>query len=309
VLWAGGQTGCRPEVVFTVPDQFFGGRTRLLGIDLQAAGDNVQRGIGEASGIRYVYEALFLRLDTTFECSAGEPRVSPEFPLTPDGLEGVIVGTTPPWPSPPFGWVYLATRPASGVEQVLAEGVIYGESGDLVFGGQGVFTKVRFEDGRGFSLKSKPFYSQLETAYIDIPDRTVTQTIVDHYECQNVLVGYNYYTSPTTGNQIPYPVYQTRCDIPVYSTRTTTIPGKKVLLYGSWPKKTVTIKAAVSGAVTDTVLVATIDGREVGRISAGEGTHTVFSGGVDLGSHTVAVTAMDALGRRASDTKSFEVRL
>jgi hypothetical protein len=149
----------------------------------------------------------------------------------------------------------------------------------------------------------------LETAYIDIPDRTVTQTIVDHYECQNVLVGYNYYTSPTTGNQIPYPVYQTRCDIPVYSTRTTTIPGKKLLLYGSWPKRPVTVRAVVSGAVADTVLVATIDGREVGRISAGEGMHTVFSGGVDLGSHTVAVTAMDALGRRASDTKSFEVRL
>jgi hypothetical protein len=173
--WAGGMTGCNPEVVFTVPDQFFGSYTRLLGIDLQAAGNNVQRGIGEASGIRHVYEALFLLLDSTFECSAGEPRVSPEFPLTPDGLEGVIIGTAPPWPRPPFGWVYLATRPASNVEQVLAEGVIHlgtdGQAGgSLIFGGQGVFKKIEFVDGRGFSLKSRPFYTRLESAYIEVPE-------------------------------------------------------------------------------------------------------------------------------------------
>jgi hypothetical protein len=161
---------CTPMVRFTIPDDVFGSYTRLLGVDLQT-GDSIQRRISQASGIRHVYECSIQAGITPMYIASGEVRVSPDFPLTRDGLEGVIIGSTPPWRTP-FGWIYLALRPAAGVRQTLAQGTIYlggeGRRGTLVFGGQGTTRSVEFVSGQEFRYVDVPFYTVLDTANLAI---------------------------------------------------------------------------------------------------------------------------------------------
>jgi hypothetical protein len=176
--WPGGVplTPCGDTVTFTIPADTFGMSARLIGIDLSAAGDAVQRRIGSASGIRRVYECHVRQtLMGPQLISTGEPGVSPVFPLTSDGLEGVVIGGGLYERPVPWGYLYLATRPAARVRQTLAEGVIYmgtdGQArGFLVFGGGGNLRKVEVVDGQRFSVVDVPFYARLETAYIDVQE-------------------------------------------------------------------------------------------------------------------------------------------
>jgi hypothetical protein len=172
--WPGGAplTPCDDTVTFTIPADTFGKSARLLGVDLSAAGDAVQRRIGSVSGIRRVYEC---HVSQTTPISTGEPGVSPVFPLTEDGLEGIVIGGGLYERPVPWGYLYLASRPAAGVRQTLAEGVIYmgtdGQArGFLVFGGGGNYRKVEVVDGQAFSVVDTPFYTRLESAYIEVPE-------------------------------------------------------------------------------------------------------------------------------------------
>ena len=110
LIWPGGSYKYSSQVDFTVPESLFGKRARLLGVDLSAAGDATQRTIGRCSGIRGVDEAYVTTTTIT-----GSIRVSPEFPLTHDGLEGVVLGGSLYEKPVPWGWLYLATRPAARV--------------------------------------------------------------------------------------------------------------------------------------------------------------------------------------------------
>jgi hypothetical protein len=135
--------------------------------------------VGECSGIRHVYECHVGQTPTGQQLiSTGEPGVSPVFPLTSDGLEGVVIGGGLYDKPIPWGYLYLATRPAAGVRQTLAEGVIYmgtdGQArGVLVFGGGGTLRRVEIVDGQGFSVVDTPFYTQLETAYVEAAGKVV----------------------------------------------------------------------------------------------------------------------------------------